>query len=131
MLTRQTELICLSEWESESASVALIERLATPTAQAVTGNGTAVELRQWKLMKAWPNTARQPSRRLKPSYPAPGTSDIGDRIRARRGNRGLTDLDGSLLNAPEIANGWNTLLGAVRTKNSLPGHVRELLVGTS
>jgi hypothetical protein len=35
--------------------------------------------------------------------PAKGTSVIGDAIRERRGARGLTPLDQSLLNAPEIA----------------------------
>ncbi|ORY90133.1 Alpha/Beta hydrolase protein [Leucosporidium creatinivorum] len=60
--------------------------------------------------------------------PAAGTHAIGDAIRVRRGARGLTPLDQTLLNAPEIANGWNTLLGAVRTKNSLPDDVRELMI---
>jgi len=35
--------------------------------------------------------------------PAPGTSVVGDAIRQRRGARGLTPLDQTLLNAPEIA----------------------------
>lgn len=35
--------------------------------------------------------------------PAQGTSVIGDAIRVRRGARGLTPLDQTLLNAPEIA----------------------------
>ncbi|KAK4695989.1 hypothetical protein P7C70_g8453, partial [Phenoliferia sp. Uapishka_3] len=60
--------------------------------------------------------------------PAPGTSTIADAIRVRRGARGLTPLDQTLLNAPDIANGWNTLLGAVRTKNSLPDDIRELMI---
>ncbi|GAA6063815.1 hypothetical protein JCM10212_001646 [Sporobolomyces blumeae] len=60
--------------------------------------------------------------------PAPGTSVVGDAIRQRRGARGLTPLDQTLLNAPEIANGWNTLLGAVRNKNSLPDDIRELMI---
>ncbi|KAM0755409.1 alpha/beta-hydrolase [Meredithblackwellia eburnea MCA 4105] len=60
--------------------------------------------------------------------PAKGTSVIGDAIRERRGARGLTPLDQTLLNAPEIANGWNTLLGAVRNRNSLPDDVREIMI---
>ncbi|GAA5858356.1 hypothetical protein JCM8547_004663 [Rhodosporidiobolus lusitaniae] len=60
--------------------------------------------------------------------PAKGTSVVGDAIRERRGARGLTPLDQTLLNAPEIANGWNTLLGAVRTRNSLPDDIRELMI---
>lgn len=61
-------------------------------------------------------------------YPAAGADPIADAIRERRGARGLTPLDGSLLNAPAIANGWNTLLGAVRTKNSIPADVREMMI---
>ncbi|BGP52774.1 hypothetical protein JCM8202_003853 [Rhodotorula sphaerocarpa] len=60
--------------------------------------------------------------------PAKGTSPIGDAIRERRGARGLTPLDQALLNAPEIASGWNSLLGAVRTRNSLPDDIRELMI---
>ncbi|GAA5993767.1 hypothetical protein JCM5350_000231 [Sporobolomyces pararoseus] len=60
--------------------------------------------------------------------PAPGTSAVGDAIRQRRGARGLTPLDQTLLNAPEIANGWNTLLGAIRNRNSLPDDIRELMI---
>ncbi|BGO88485.1 hypothetical protein NBRC10512_003001 [Rhodotorula toruloides] len=60
--------------------------------------------------------------------PAKGTSAIGDAIRERRGARGLTPLDQSLLNAPEIAAGWNNLLGAVRNRNSLPDDIRELMI---
>ncbi|GAA5923761.1 uncharacterized protein JCM15063_003754 [Sporobolomyces koalae] len=60
--------------------------------------------------------------------PAPGTSVVGDAIRQRRGARGLTPLDQTLLNAPEIANGWNTLLGAIRNRNSLPDDIRELMI---
>ncbi|KAH8917562.1 alpha/beta-hydrolase, partial [Atractiella rhizophila] len=66
--------------------------------------------------------------RIPYAYPAQGTSAIADAIRARRGARGLTPLDGALLNAPEIAGGWNQLLGAVRTKSKLPGGIREILV---
>ena len=84
--------------------------------------------------------------------PAKGASPIGDAIRERRGARGLTPLDQALLNAPEIAvrpllsprtaransstatdhgppqSGWNSLLGAVRNRNSLPDDIRELMV---
>jgi hypothetical protein len=61
-------------------------------------------------------------------YPSPGASVIADKIRERRGARGLTPLDATLLHIPEIADGWNSLLGAVRTKGGLPADVRELMV---
>ncbi|KAL0958766.1 hypothetical protein HGRIS_014099 [Hohenbuehelia grisea] len=68
------------------------------------------------------------SRWVSGRYPEPGTSPIGDRIRERRGARGLTPLDGTLLHAPAIADGWNALLGAIRTKGALPGDVREIMI---
>lgn len=68
------------------------------------------------------------SRWIPGRYPTPGTSLIADAIRQRRGERGLTPLDGALLHVPPVAEGWNTLLGAVRTKGNLPGDIRELMV---
>lgn len=53
---------------------------------------------------------------------------IADAIRARRGERGLTALDRSLLNAPNVAEGWNKLLGAIRTGSSLRDDLREIIV---
>ncbi|KAF7311426.1 Carboxymuconolactone decarboxylase [Mycena kentingensis (nom. inval.)] len=68
------------------------------------------------------------SRLIPGRYPAPGVSQIADRIRERRGARGLTPLDGALLHVPPVAEGWNQLLGAIRTKGVLPGDVRELII---
>jgi len=53
--------------------------------------------------------------------------EVVDRIRARRGGR-LTPLDGMLLHSPPFADGWNSLLGAIRGKGALPGDLRELAV---
>lgn len=61
-------------------------------------------------------------------YPEPGVDAIADRIRARRGERGLTPLDGTLLNAPDVADGWNTFVGGLRQRTSLRDDVRELMV---
>jgi len=61
-------------------------------------------------------------------YPAAGSDSIADAIRQRRGERGLTPLDGMLLNSPQFANGWNSLLGAVRTGMSLKDDLREAMV---
>ncbi|KAK7040729.1 hypothetical protein VNI00_009635 [Paramarasmius palmivorus] len=70
-----------------------------------------------------------PTSRIVPGrYPAPGVSPIADRIRERRGARGLTPLDGTLLHVPPVADGWNSLLGAIRTKGKIPGDVRELMI---
>ena len=61
-------------------------------------------------------------------YPAPGTDSLADAIRERRGARGLTPLDANLLHNPLIASGYNTMLGAIRTKGNLPGDIREAMV---
>jgi hypothetical protein len=92
--------VCIySEWDSESSAK---DSQVTTSEELVNGQ---VEERQWQLYRAWDNTATPAIGRFKPAYPAPGTSDISDRIRVRRGGRGLTPLDGALLNAPEIAVG--------------------------
>jgi AhpD family alkylhydroperoxidase len=54
-------------------------------------------------------------------------SEIADRIRLRRGGR-LTPLDGMLLHSPPVADGWNSLLGAIRERSTLPADVRELVI---
>ncbi|MHC3475189.1 carboxymuconolactone decarboxylase family protein [Streptomyces sp. 7R007] len=56
-----------------------------------------------------------------------GAGDIADRIRARRGGT-LRPLDRVLLHSPAVADGWNSLLGAVRRRMTLPADVRELVV---
>ncbi|GAB2991068.1 carboxymuconolactone decarboxylase family protein [Amycolatopsis acidiphila] len=56
-----------------------------------------------------------------------GSGEVADRIRARRGGR-LTPLDGMLLHSPPFADGWNSLLGAIRGNSTLPGDIRELAI---
>ena len=48
-------------------------------------------------------------------------------LRARRGGR-LSALDRLLLHSPPVAEGWNALLGALRSGTTLPADVRELIV---
>ncbi|KAJ7036868.1 carboxymuconolactone decarboxylase [Mycena alexandri] len=60
-------------------------------------------------------------------YPAAGESEVGDRIRARRGEQGLLPIDGMLVNAPEVARGYNELVGAIRGKTEIADMLRELL----
>ena len=50
-------------------------------------------------------------------------------IRARRGGK-LINLDRMLLHSPPYAEGWNTLLGAVRRKLDLDPQLRELAICT-
>ncbi len=59
--------------------------------------------------------------------PPGADGEIVERIRARRGGT-LTPLDRMLLHSPPLADGWNGLLGAVRTASILPGDVRELAI---
>ncbi|MGK5112714.1 carboxymuconolactone decarboxylase family protein [Geodermatophilus sp. CPCC 205506] len=60
----------------------------------------------------------------------PEAADEGptaDLLRIRRGGR-LSPLDRLLLHSPPVAEGWNAMLGALRTGTTLPGDVRELVV---
>ena len=50
-------------------------------------------------------------------------------IRARRNGK-LINLDRMLLHSPPYAEGWNTLLGAVRRKLDLDAQIRELAICT-
>jgi len=52
---------------------------------------------------------------------------VTDRIKERRGGR-LIAVDGMLLHSPEFADGWNSMLGAVRGKSTLPDDIRELVI---
>lgn len=56
-----------------------------------------------------------------------GEGEIAERIRARRGGA-LRPLDRMLLHSPPLADGWNSLLGAVRSKLTLDPATRELIV---
>ncbi|RAH75782.1 hypothetical protein BO86DRAFT_460332 [Aspergillus japonicus CBS 114.51] len=59
---------------------------------------------------------------------SPEDEAICERIRARRGPIGLLGIDRTLLHAPKIADGWSTLLGAVRTQTSLEEDIREIAI---
>lgn len=53
---------------------------------------------------------------------------IIERVRKRRGAAGLLTLDRTLLHSPQVADGWNSFLGAVRTGTSLAPILRESLI---
>jgi AhpD family alkylhydroperoxidase len=60
-----------------------------------------------------------------PDGPAdPATAEL---LRARRGGE-LSALDRLLLHSPPVAEGWNALLGALRSRCALPADLRELAV---
>jgi alkylhydroperoxidase family enzyme len=51
-----------------------------------------------------------------------------DLILARRGARGLMNLDRMLLHSPPVAEGWNALLGCMRGALELDPKLRELAI---
>ena len=78
-------------------------------------------------------TAATPSMRIpyapaQPADPTPEHQAIYDRIRERRKPRPLIPLDLAILHNPSIADGFNTLLGAIRTKSSFPLPLAELAI---
>ncbi len=52
---------------------------------------------------------------------------VAELMQARRGGR-LSTLDLLLLHSPPVAEGWNALLGALRSATTLPADVRELVI---
>jgi alkylhydroperoxidase family enzyme len=63
-----------------------------------------------------------------PPASSPEDQAVVDRIRARRSPRPLTSLDLALLHSPPVADGWNSFLGAVRTRTLLGPDLRELAI---
>lgn len=63
-----------------------------------------------------------------PPTSSPEDQAIVDRIAARRAPRPLTSLDLALLHSPPVADGWNSFLGAVRTRTTLGPDLRELAI---
>jgi alkylhydroperoxidase family enzyme len=55
-------------------------------------------------------------------------SEILARVQARRAPNGLLPLDRALLHSFPVADGWNSFIGAVRTRTSLPAAIRELAI---
>jgi len=71
---------------------------------------------------------RIPYAPTEPADPTPENQAIYDRIRERRKPRPLIPLDLALLHNPQIADGFNTLMGAIRTKSSLSQALAELAI---
>ncbi|KAI1808948.1 AhpD-like protein [Daldinia bambusicola] len=67
-----------------------------------------------------------------PNPPQPSTDDeaaIISRIAARRAPRPLQPLDLALLHSPPVADGWNSFLGAIRTRTAALGaREREIAI---
>ena len=63
-----------------------------------------------------------------PVDPTPETQAIYDRIKIRRDPRPLIPLDLALLHNPNIADGFSSLLGSIRSKSSLPLASMEIAI---
>ena len=63
-----------------------------------------------------------------PSFTSEEDKAVEQRVRQRRGEKGLIALDRTLLHAPPVADGWNSFLGSIRTKTSLPTAIRETAI---
>lgn len=64
-----------------------------------------------------------------PSNPTdPSTTEIYNRIAARRRPRPLIPLDLALLHTPPVADGYNLFVGALRTKTIVPQSLLELAI---
>lgn len=53
---------------------------------------------------------------------------IYERIAERRKPRPLIPLDLALLHNPAVADGWNSFIGAIRTKTNVPEGLKELAI---
>jgi alkylhydroperoxidase family enzyme len=62
------------------------------------------------------------------AFPTPEDKAVVSRVEARRAPRPLQALDLTLLHSTPVADGWNSFLGAVRTKTSLADDVREIAI---
>jgi alkylhydroperoxidase family enzyme len=62
------------------------------------------------------------------TFSSPDNAAILERVQARRAPRPLQPLDLTLLHSPPVADGWNSFLGAIRTKTSLADDVREIAI---
>ncbi|KAI9043268.1 carboxymuconolactone decarboxylase family protein [Aspergillus affinis] len=63
-----------------------------------------------------------------PPTNTPEEADILARVQARRGPGGLIPLDRALLHSFPVADGWNSFIGAIRTRTSLSQVIRELII---
>lgn len=63
-----------------------------------------------------------------PPSSTPEEDIIVKRIQERRAPRPLQPLDLTLLHSPPVADGWNSFLGAIRTKTTIPEDLKEIAI---
>jgi alkylhydroperoxidase family enzyme len=81
------------------------------------------------LQRNQPSSMRLPYVTDPPPINTPLDQAVVDRIRLRRAPRPLQALDLTLLHSPAVADGWNSLLGAIRTQtDALTDDIREIAI---
>jgi isovaleryl-CoA dehydrogenase len=60
--------------------------------------------------------------------PTEESRPVYERIAERRKPRPLIPLDLALLHNPSVADGWNSFIGAIRTKTSVPARLQEIAI---
>ena len=65
-----------------------------------------------------------------PTHPPAETSTAAayTQLSARRSPKPLQSLDLTLLHSPQVASGWSSFLGSIRSQTSLPAVLRELCI---
>ena len=63
-----------------------------------------------------------------PTDLSPSDEKLLQRVKARRGGRGLLALDLTLLHSPAITDGWHSLFGAINGATSLDDDIREIAI---
>ncbi|KAB2576396.1 4-carboxymuconolactone decarboxylase [Lasiodiplodia theobromae] len=63
-----------------------------------------------------------------PQFQSEADQAIVRRVQERRAEQGLQELDLALLHSPPVADGWNSFLGAIRSRTSLSASLRETAI---
>ena len=64
----------------------------------------------------------------RPDSDEAGPAELVKAIRSRRAGGKLLNLDRMLLRSPNLAQGWNSMFGAIRNQLALPPKLRELVI---
>ncbi|KAK4179336.1 AhpD-like protein [Triangularia setosa] len=100
-----------------------ISSILRPCLRPRTGNSSYIPLLQQQTRKM-----RLPYIADPPPTATPEEAEIVQRIQTRRHPRPLQPLDLTLLHSPPVADGWNSFLGAVRTKTTIAQDLREIAI---
>jgi alkylhydroperoxidase family enzyme len=82
----------------------------------------------WHTLEVNNLTMRLPYVPEPPPTSTPEEAEILARVKARRAPGCLLPLDRALLHSYPVADGWNSFIGAIRTKTTLSTIIRELII---